>query len=57
MIWHSSLYSKWTVFTVNTCYLQALAMYKNALIQAKSIMGNSVFFMGGFPLTYKTNWF
>ena len=32
MIWHSvSLYSKCTVFTVNLCYLQVLAMYKKVL--------------------------
>ena len=32
MIWLSaSLYSKCTVFTVNLCYLQVLAMYKKVL--------------------------
>ena len=32
MIWLSaSLYSKYTVFTVNICYLQALAMYNKVL--------------------------
>ena len=32
MIWLSaSFYSKCTVFTVNLCYLQVLAMYKKAL--------------------------
>ena len=38
MIWLSaSLYSKCTVFTVNLCFLQALAMYKKVLSFKASI--------------------
>ena len=44
MIWLSgSLYGICTVFAVNVCYLQVLAMYKKVLIQTKLIIDKSVF--------------
>ena len=39
----ASLYSKCTVFLVNICYLQVLAVYKKVSTQTKSIMDKSAF--------------
>ena len=39
----ASLHSKCTVFLVNICYLQVLAMYKKVSTQTKLIMDKSVF--------------
>ena len=45
--WHdmapSSLYSKCTVFTINLCYLEVLAICKKVLSWTNSIMDKSVF--------------
>ena len=51
MIWLSaSFYNKCTLFTVNFCYFQVLAMHKKVLSQTKSIMDKSVFLYWWFYL-------